>query len=65
MMNDEEVEDFGGLESSMTQIEGVETGAEGHLAPQAGPGEDSTAVAAPAGEHSAAAATPSQVAGSR
>jgi hypothetical protein len=47
MMNDEEVEDFGGLESSMTWTEGVETGAEGHSAPQAGPGKDSAAAAAP------------------
>jgi hypothetical protein len=29
MMNDEEVEDFGGLESSMTRTEGVETGLKG------------------------------------
>jgi hypothetical protein len=65
MMNDEEVEDFGGLESSMTRTEGAETGVEGHSAPQAGPGEDPTTTAAPAGEDSAAAVAPSQVAGSR
>jgi hypothetical protein len=46
MMNDEEVEDFGGLESLMTQTEGVETGVEGHSVPQAGPDENSIAAAA-------------------
>jgi hypothetical protein len=40
MMNEEEVEDFGGLESSMTRTEGAEGGAEGHSTPQAGPDED-------------------------
>jgi hypothetical protein len=60
-MNDEEVEDFGGLESSITRTEGMETGAEGHSVPQAGPGEDSTSAAAPADEDHAAAATPLQV----
>jgi hypothetical protein len=64
MMNDEEVEDFGGLESSMTRTEGMEMGAKGHSAPQAGPGEDSAATAALAGEDSIAAAAPLQVAGS-
>jgi hypothetical protein len=65
MINDEEVEDFGSLESSMTQTEGTETRAEGHSAPQAGPSEDPTAATALVGEDSAAAAAPSQVAGSR
>jgi hypothetical protein len=64
MLNDEEVEDFGGLESSMTRTEGAGTGAE-EQAPQAGPGKDPAAAAAPDGEDSAAAAAPSQVAGSR
>jgi hypothetical protein len=65
MLNDEEVEDFDGLESSMTRIEGAGMGAEGQSVPQAGPGEDPAAVAAPTGEDSAAVAAPSQVAGSR
>jgi hypothetical protein len=64
MLNDEEVEDFGGLESLMTRTEGMETGVEWHSVPQAGPSEDSTAAAAPAGDDSAAAAAPLQVAGS-
>jgi hypothetical protein len=65
MMNNEEVEDLGGLESSMTRTEGVEMGAEGHSTPQDNPSEDSTVVTAPASEDSAAVAAPSQVAGSR
>jgi hypothetical protein len=40
MLNDEEVEDFGGLESSLTRTEDAGTGAEEQSAPQAGPGED-------------------------
>jgi hypothetical protein len=47
-MNEEEVEDFDGLESSMTWTESAEAGVEGHSAPQAGPDEDSTAASAPA-----------------
>jgi hypothetical protein len=54
MLNDEEVEDFGGLESSLTRTEDARTGDEGRSVPQAGPGGDP-----------AAAASPSQVAGSR
>jgi hypothetical protein len=76
MLNDEEVEDFGSLESSLTRTEDMATGAEEQSAPQAGPGEDPTTAAAPAGEDPAAAAaptgedpaaaaTPSQVVGSR
>jgi hypothetical protein len=53
-MNEEEVKDFGGLESSMTRMEGTEVGAEGHSAPQVGPDE-----------HSVAASAPAQVEGSR
>jgi hypothetical protein len=64
-MNDEEVEDFGSLESLMTRTEGAETGAERHSAPQVGPGEDPAAAAAPAGEDPTTVAAPSQVAGSR
>jgi hypothetical protein len=70
MMNDEEVENFGGLGSSLTQIEDAGTGAEEQLVPQASPAtatapasEDPAAAAAPAGEDPAAAAAPSQVAG--
>jgi hypothetical protein len=75
MMNDEEVDDFGGLESSVTRAEDARTGVKEQPAPQAGPGgdpaaaavpanEDPTAAAAPASEDPAAAAAPSQVAGS-
>jgi hypothetical protein len=75
MLNDEEVEDFGGLESSLTRTEDAVTGDEEQLAPQADlgedpatvtapAGEDPAAAAAPAGEDPAAAAAPSQVAGS-
>jgi hypothetical protein len=48
MMNEEQVEDFGGLDSSMTRTDGAEAGAEGHSAPQAGPDEDPAAASAPA-----------------
>jgi hypothetical protein len=47
MPNDEDVEDFGGLESSLTRTEDAGTGAEVHSAPQAGPSEDPTVAAAP------------------
>jgi hypothetical protein len=74
MMNDEEVEDFCGLESSVTRAEDARTRAEEQLAPQADPGGDPAAAAvsaggdpiaaaAPAGEDPVATA-PSQVAGS-
>jgi hypothetical protein len=65
MLNDEEVEDFSGLESSVAQTEDAGTGAEEQLAPQAGPSRDPTAAASPASEDPTTAATPSQVAGSR
>jgi hypothetical protein len=45
-LNDEEGEDFGGLESSLTQTEGVGTGVEEQSVPQAGPGKDPAAAAA-------------------
>jgi hypothetical protein len=75
MMNDEEVEDFGGLESSVTRAEDARTGAEEQPAPQADPGGDPAATAVPAGgdpaatvapacEDPVAAAAPSQVVGS-
>jgi hypothetical protein len=75
MMNDEEVEDFGGLESSVTRPKDARMGAEEQSAPQADPGGgpvtvavlaggDPAAAVAPAGEDPAAAAAPSQVAGS-
>ena len=53
MLNEEEVEDFGGLESSVTRAEDERTGAEEQSVPQADPRGDP-----------AAAAAPSQVAGS-
>jgi hypothetical protein len=65
MLDDEEVEDFGSLESSLTRTEGTGTGAEEHSVPQASPSEDPAAAAVSAGEDPAAAAAPSQVAGSR
>ena len=75
MMNDEEVDDFGGLESSVTRAEDARTGAEeqpapqvdlgGHPAAAAAPASgDPAAASAPAGKDPAAAAAPSQVAGS-
>ena len=64
MMNDEEVDDFGSLESLVTRAEDARTGVEEQPVPQTGPGEDPPAVAAPANEDPAAAAAPSQVAGS-
>jgi hypothetical protein len=75
MMNDEEVNDFGGLGSSMARAEVVRTGVEEQPAPLAGPcgdpaavaapaDEDPPAAAAPADEDPAASAAPSQVAGS-
>jgi hypothetical protein len=74
MMNDEEVDNFGGLEISVTQAEDARTRVEEQPAPQASPGgypavaaapasEDPPAVATPAGEDPAALAAPSQVAG--
>ena len=75
MMNDEEVDDFGGLESTVTQAEDARTGVEEQSAPLTGPGGDPAAAAVPAGEDTpaasapthenpAASAAPSQVAGS-
>jgi hypothetical protein len=48
MMNEEEVEDFANLDSSITQTDVAEAGDEGHSAPQAGPGEDPAVASAPA-----------------
>jgi hypothetical protein len=59
MMNDEEVDEFGGLESSVTQAEDTRTGVEEQPAPQAGPDEDPPTVAASAGEDPAASDVPS------
>jgi hypothetical protein len=53
MMDDEEVDDFGGLESSVARVEDARMGAAKQPVPQADPGRDP-----------AAAAPPSQVAGS-
>jgi hypothetical protein len=64
MMNDEEVENFDDLESSMTRTGGMETGVEEHSAPQAGPGEDSAGRLLRLAK-TAAATVPPQVAGSR
>jgi hypothetical protein len=63
-MNEEEVEDFGGLESSVTRAEDARTWAEEQPAPQADPLGDPAAAAMPAGKDPAAVAAPSQVAGS-
>jgi hypothetical protein len=75
MANDEEVDDFGGLESSVTRAEDVRTEAGEQPAPLTGPREDPTAVAVLPGEDALATAAtatkdpaaptaPSQVAGS-
>ena len=75
MMNDEEVDDFGGLESSVTRAEDARTGVEEQPTPLTGPiedptaatvpaGEDTPATAAPADEDPAVPVAPSQVAGS-
>jgi hypothetical protein len=48
MMNEEEVDDLAGLESSMTRMGGAEEArVEGHSAPQDGSSEDPAAVSAP------------------
>jgi hypothetical protein len=60
MVNDEEVEDFGGLESSGTRAEDARTGVGEQPTPPAGPGEDPTTATVPAGEDTPAA--PAQVA---
>jgi hypothetical protein len=64
MMNDEEFDDFGGLESLATRAEDARTGVEEQPAPQIGPSKDPAAAAAPASEDTAASAAPSQVEGS-
>jgi hypothetical protein len=49
MMNEKEVDNLTGFESSVTQIGGAEeAGVEGHSAPQDGSGEDPAAASAPA-----------------
>ena len=58
MMHEEEVEDFGGLESSLTRTEDAGTGAEEQSTPQADLGEDPATVTASAGEDPAVAAAP-------
>jgi hypothetical protein len=62
MMNDEEVDEFGGLESSVTQAEDTRMGVEEQPTPQAD--KDPPTAAAPASEDPAASDVPSQVAGS-
>jgi hypothetical protein len=48
MMNEEEVDDLAGLESSMTRMDGtVEAGVQGLSAPPSGSGEDPTVASAP------------------
>jgi hypothetical protein len=72
MANDEEVDNFGGLESSVTQAEDVRMEVGEQPAPLTGPCEDPTAAVVPAGEDPPATAAedpaapiaPSQVAGS-
>jgi hypothetical protein len=74
MANDEEVDDLGGLESSVARVEGVRAEAGEQPAPPPGPHEDPTATTvlpgkddpvtdAPAAEDPAAPTAPSQVAG--
>jgi hypothetical protein len=58
MLNNEEVEDFDGLESLMTQTEDARTRAKEQSAPQADSSKDPAAAAAPAGEDPAAVAAP-------
>jgi hypothetical protein len=58
MLNEEEVEDFGGLESSVTRAEDVRTGTEEQPAPQADPGGDPTVAVLPAGGDPTTAAAP-------
>jgi hypothetical protein len=50
MANDEEVDDFGGLESLVTQVEDVRTEAGEQPAPLTSPCEDPAAAAVPVGE---------------
>jgi hypothetical protein len=64
MLNEEEVEDFGGMESSVTRAADARTGAEEQPAPQADPGGNPVAATAPAGEDPTVAVAPSQVAAS-
>jgi hypothetical protein len=75
MANDEEVDDFGGLEILVARAEDVRTEAGEQPAPHTGhcedpaaaavlPGEDAPATAATATEDPAAPTAPSQVAGS-
>jgi hypothetical protein len=74
MSNDEEVDDFGGLESMVPLAKDARAGIGEELAPPTGvgedpvaatapPGEDTLVAAAPAAEDPAASAGPSQVAG--
>jgi hypothetical protein len=74
MANDEEVDDFGGLESTMPLAEDARAGIGEQPAPPTGVGEDpvaavtpssedTSAAAAPAAEDPVASAAPSQVAG--
>jgi hypothetical protein len=55
MANNEEVDDFGGLESSVTRAKDARTGVGEQPAPHAGPGEDPEAAAVPAGKDTPAA----------
>jgi hypothetical protein len=75
MANDEEVDDFSGLESLGTRAEDARMGVGEQLVPPTGSSEDPAAAAMPAGEDTpmaptqaaedpAAPAAPSQVAGS-
>ena len=75
MANDEEIDDLGGLESSVSRAEDVRMEAEEQPAPPTGPredpaavvvlpGEDALATAATATKDPTALTAPSQVAGS-
>jgi hypothetical protein len=74
MANDEEVEDLGGLESTMPLAEGVRAGTEEQPAPPTGDSEedpvaaavlpeDTSVASAPAAEDPASSVGPSQVVG--
>jgi hypothetical protein len=58
MANDEEVDDFGGLDSTEPLAEDARAGIGERPTPATGAGEDPVAAAAPAGEDTSAAAAP-------
>jgi hypothetical protein len=64
MANDEEVDDFSGLESLGTRAEDARMGVGEQLVPPTGSSEDTPMAPTQAAEDPAAPAAPSQVAGS-